>query len=155
MSRVGGEGTVFPIDWRRMYHIRDLDRAMEELADTLGTSWPVPQSRRRAFRGASSPFEAELRFVYSRQGPPYLELIEGIPGTPWDPTVGDRIHHVGIWVDHLEEAAQQLVRAGAPIELTYDTARLQSFTYHLLAPGIRVELVDAARRPGVEAWIHG
>lgn len=149
---------MFSVEWEDIYHlgmvVPDLHQAMDELSSTLGLSWPLPQSRTRRFRGPTGTFDADLRFVYSRQGPPYLELIEGIPGTPWDTTPG-RLHHVGIWVDHLEQAARQLVETGAPIELTYDTEDLQSFTYHLLAPGIRVELVDSARRPGVEAWIRG
>lgn len=144
-------------DWSRLYHVGmvvpDIEETMEELGRSLGVTWPEPQRRRRRFRSGDDRFEAELRFVYSFEGPPYLELIEGVPGTPWDPRGSGSIHHVGVWVDDLEGAAGDLVAAGAPIELTYDTPTLQSFTYHVTAAGLRVELVDASRRPGIEAWL--
>lgn len=147
---------MFPINWQRMYHVGivvpDLEAAMEELGTALGLSWPSPQSRTRTFRGPAGCFGAELRFVFSRQGPPYLELIEGVAGTPWEPGTG--IHHIGIWVDDLEDAATRLAEAGAPIEVTYDTPSLESFTYHQVAGKLRVELVDIARRDVVEAWIR-
>ncbi len=145
-----------PIDWQQTYHVGiivpDLDAAMQELESSLGLSWPTPQHRLRTFRGPAGRFQAELRFVYSRQGPPHLELIEAVPGTPWENAGG--IHHVGIWVDELESAATRLIEAGAPIEVTYDTPTLQSFTYHQMGGGLRVELVDRARQAGIEAWLR-
>ncbi len=143
--------------WTRLYHVGivvpDLEEAMTELHDSLGVTWPEPRSRRRSFRAGTRRFTTELRFVYSYQGPPHLEIIEGRPGTPWDPDTAGPIHHVGVWVDDLARAAHRLVAAGAPIEVTYDTDDLESFTYHVTASGLRVELVDATRRPGVEAWL--
>jgi len=146
-------------EWDHVYHVgivvTDLERAMEQLGASLGVRWPAPQFRQRRFRAGERRFEAGLRFVYSIEGPPHLELIEGVPGTPWDPRAANSIHHVGVWVDDLTSAAGQLVAAGAPIELTYDTPTLESFTYHVMTAGLRIELVDASRRAGVEAWLAG
>ncbi len=146
-----------PIDWNDVYHVGivvpELDTAMADLGAALGLTWPTPQTRRRTFRGPDGAFEAELRFVYSVEGPPHLELIEQVPGTPWE--TGPGIHHVGVWVDHLAEAAARLTDRGVPVEVTYDTPELQSFTYHRLPGGLRVELVDRTRRSGIETWLGG
>ena len=145
-------------DWSRIYHVGivvpDLGKAMDELGVELGISWPEPQNRReKRFRTEHGTIESDLRFVYSIEGPPHLELIEAQAGTPWEATDSGIIHHVGFWVDDLAEASEELVNAGAPIEITYDTPELQSFAYHLTSSGLRVELVDVARRPGIEAWL--
>ncbi len=145
-------------DWSNVYHVGivvpDLHQAMNDLAVELGVSWPEPQSRLgKRFRTQNGTLETEMHFVYSIEGPPHLELIEAQPGTPWEVEGPGIIHHVGVWVDDLASASAELVTAGAGIEITYDTPELQSFTYHVTSAGLRVELVDVARRPGVEAWL--
>jgi hypothetical protein len=56
---------------------------------------------------------AHLRVAYSRQGPPYLELIQVLkPAGPFSSEDAARIHHVGSWCEDLATAEGDLVDGG-------------------------------------------
>ncbi len=135
--------------------VDDLETAMARHAELMGITWPPIRELDRSFRrGDGTAFHARLRVVYSRQGPPYLELIEAVPHSPWvmDPTGG--LHHIALWSDHLVEDSARLSKAGAPLELTYDTTEaVHGFAYHREPSGGRLEIIDTALRPTIEAWI--
>ena len=69
--------------------VRDIDQAVADFADTLGLRFePV--------RSAPLVSGEMMRFCYSLQGPPYLELVQmadtslGI----WGPEQGEGLHHI-------------------------------------------------------------
>ncbi len=134
--------------------VADLEVGMAEYSRILGTTWPEALTLDRSFRlGDGTVFEASLRVVYSREGPPWVEMMEEIPGTPWVPTGPAGIHHVAVWSDELVADSAELVRRGAALELTYDGPDpVQGFAYHRFASGTRYELVDAELRRGIEEW---
>lgn len=133
----------------RHYHlcftVQDIDAACRELTDTLGIDWsPIHDGRLG---------EWDYRIVFSVDGPPFLELIHGPPGSPWDAGTGSRFDHLGFWVDDIDADKQALADQGAPLD--FDATPLgRPFTYHRLeSVGARVELVDRAVQPGfVQAW---
>lgn len=146
------------------YHVgfvvADLDATMTEFEDLLGVRWASQQRRDFTVRTPEGPVQATFRFTYSTHtsGPALIELIEGPPGTPWDPGQGvaAAFHHVGFWADDLVGDSQRLDGSGAPLEATTGTGPDPvGFAYHQPTHGPRVELVDAARRPTFQRWLAG
>lgn len=136
--------------------VPDLDAAMSMYGNALGLTWARPQQRAVRIRVAAGDLTTEIRFTYSRQGPPHLELIEGAADTIWAPVSG--LHHVGLWSHQLEIDAAQLEHRGMALEvagLSRSGGQPSGFTYHRSAHGLRVELVDAAARPAFERWFAG
>jgi len=131
------------------YHVcfvvQDIDSATRQLTDTLGVDWsPIRDGRLEDW-----PY----RIVFSLEGPPFLELIEGSPGSPWDASGGPRFDHLGFWSADVELDKQRLAARGAPID--FDAAEYgRPFTYHRLdTVGGRVELVDTSAQPDfVRTW---
>jgi catechol 2,3-dioxygenase-like lactoylglutathione lyase family enzyme len=136
--------------------VPDLEDAMAAYGAALGLTWATPQSWTMHIRTDAGDVETPLRFTYSVQGPPHLELIAGEPGTVWAPTLG--VHHVGVWTDALAGDAAELEASGIPIEAAGIDRSGNSpfgFTYHRSSDGFRVELVDEASRPAFERWFAG
>ena len=124
--------------------VPQLEAAMTELNEVLGLTFREPLNRE------IGPWR--LRVTFSRQGPPFFELTEGQPGSPWDPTGAPRIDHLGWWSSDLTEDATSLAEAGAQIEVD-GRAHGKLFTYHR-APitGLRLELIGIPPREFYETW---
>jgi hypothetical protein len=75
----------------------DIDAAMEETGDALGTTWATAQySARQPLWTRERGFDHyELSFVYSCDGPQHLELPQGEAGSIWDGRNEPGVHHVG------------------------------------------------------------
>lgn len=118
--------------------VENLESAQAELSQALGLEWSQTVERQNG--------EWSLRVCFSKQGPPYLELIEGPPGSPWETTDGSRIDHIGYWTDDLRSEVQGFDDRGLALE--HDgTATGAVFTYHRgRESGLRVEFLDAAGR---------
>lgn len=116
--------------------VPDLEAAMAELAAGLGVEILGPLER-------DVP-DGVLRIAFARTPPPYVELIQGPPGSLWDATEGGRMHHLGYWSDDLEADSARLEAVGMELELDLGFAR-----YHRpgAGAGARVELIDAGYRP--------
>jgi ketosteroid isomerase-like protein len=133
----------------RHYHlcfvVQDIEAAAREMTQTLGVAWsPIRDGRLGDW---------DYRIVFTVDGPPFLELVEGPPGSPWDAGGGSRFDHLGFWADEIEADKQALADRGAPLD--FDATTLgRPFTYHRLAGvGARVELVDRSAQAGfIETW---
>jgi hypothetical protein len=147
----------------RLYHVgyvvADLDEAMSQLGTVFRVEW-AQRARRKMWvtRAGHDAEELEFWITYSTTGPPHIELIEGLPGSIWDPSDGPHLHHVGMWaVDDLERDAQRLVELGFPIAAhgNDEDGRLARFTYHSNPYGPWIELVMPATREPFERWMNG
>jgi hypothetical protein len=112
-----------------------LETAARELTAILGLDWlDVVET---------DMGEGPIRVCLSQQGPPFIELIEGPPGSAWDGTKGARIDHLAYWAEDLDAAAQHAIDNGAPLEVEYRPI----FTFHRAQEsGLFFELSDATRR---------
>jgi len=124
------------------YHVGfvvpDVAHAMAELTRSVGVQWNAIRDERL---GSWS-----YRIVFSTVAP-YVELIEGPPGSPWDASDGARFDHLGWWSGALDETAARLEAHGWPIEFD-GRAHGRRFVYHRVeAIGGRIELVDARNQP--------
>jgi ketosteroid isomerase-like protein len=125
--------------------VQDIEAATREMTATLGVAWsPVRDGRLGDW---------DYRIVFSVDGPPFLELVEGPPGSPWDSSGGSHFDHLGYWAENIGVDKQALAERGAPLD--FDATTLgRPFTYHRLASvGARVELVDRTAQAGfLETW---
>jgi hypothetical protein len=118
--------------------VEDLDAARKELSEALGVEWSDIVERVNG--------EWRIRVCFTKQGPPYLELIEGPPGSPWEATHGSRIDHIGYWADDVNDSKRRLDEAGVALEFD-GTQTGGVFTYQRgRGSGLRVELIDASGR---------
>ena len=131
------------------YHVavvvEDLAAAMDELGELLGLDWGEPfTGSPHLLTGAGDVVDAAPRLVFSRQGPPYLELIERRPGTVWSEP---GLHHLGFWVDDVAAESGRFTSAGCPMEASGAEAdgTRTSFCYHLAGNDLRLELVDIGK----------
>jgi hypothetical protein len=127
------------------FAVPDLNAAMAQLGRGLGVQWSTPRNGRLG--------EWEYEIVFSREGPPFFELIHGPPGSPWDATTGPRCDHIGYWSRDLNDDKAELAERGLAVD--FDACPLgRPFAYHRLdSVGIRIELVDESAQAGfLESW---
>lgn len=110
-----------------------LEAAMDEFGAGLGVELLGPQERDLG--------DCVLRIAFARTPPPYVELIEGPPGSLWHAPGGAHMHHLGYWSEDMDADSARLEAAGMALELDLGYAR-----YHrpAVAAGARVELIDVA-----------
>lgn len=119
--------------------VRDLEQAMEELTQAAGVAWSEPMAREMG--------EWSFRLVYSVDGPPHIELVEGPPGSPWDASDGPRLDHAGWWADDVAGEQARLEAAG----IALDTQLPIPTAVYMRGPatGLRLELNASVSRPGL------
>lgn len=139
--------------------VEDLDEAVSRFANALGIAFcgvtPVTVARHVEEDGAGGP--AELRLTFSRQGPPYIELLEMQGEGIYGKGRGEGIHHVGLWVPECSVACDDLGAHGFRREaLQYDDGGrlLVAYLRSGEGRGTRFELVDMSRRAPLEAWLR-
>src|SRR3954465_10541173 len=81
--------------------VPDLEAAMEEVHAALGIEWRAPIAAVVPLLGPHGGGEADVYSVYSDGGPPAIELVQSVPGTPLAGNSGVSSHHLGFWTDRL------------------------------------------------------
>lgn len=142
------------IEYEGLFHIGiivpDMTRGMADIARRFGCAFPDPREAnvRVRYRGVES--QVGVKFAYSMQGPPYIELIESVPGTVWEAPAGSRIHHLGVFCDNIEDEIGKLESEG----FTYEAASLgpdgsmQGAQYINSDTLVRLELIRGETRDG-------
>jgi hypothetical protein len=145
------------LDYGDVYHVGivvpDLDDGMAELADRFGISFPKTQGITfHVDSRAHGDQRVPLRFAYSHEGPPYLEVIEAVPGSPWALGDGSAIHHLGVFVDDLEGEIARLTARFGEVETRFIGPNgITTVCYVNSGLRTRIELVDAAYRENILA----
>ena len=138
--------------------VNDFDAALQELGSSLGLEWASTQRRTFEVRQPNGIVTADFRVTYSVTGPPHFEVIEATAGTIWA-YAGGGVHHLGYWTTDLAGDSDRLTDAGYTWEGTYhrpDSDEVFGFSYHTFpATQVRIELVDAARKPAFDQWMAG
>ena len=142
------------------YVVEDIHAAMGDYTAAAGLTWSEVALRSLRVRlDGGDPVEVELLAAYSRQGPPYVELIQELRGGVWTGGHhGARLDHIGYWEPDLAGTTARLHAAGCTASVAAVDAddRPTRFTY-LRPPsgGPWLELVDTAARPELLDWIAG
>ncbi len=126
--------------------VLDIDGAMEELAAGLGLRFGNVLQRQLG--------DSELKVVFSLGDAPFVELIQGSPGSPWDAKGRSYLDHIGLWSDgELESETRRLEALGATVEV--DGTKLGGLFRYMRLPetGLRIEIFDPPYRPRFyELW---
>lgn len=96
------------------YHVGflvgDITSAAERFGDLLHVrfgptaTFSLDESR---FVG-ERPSQSELRYAYSVEGPPYIELIEAQDDGVWGRQHGEGLHHIGVFENELDDRLAEL-----------------------------------------------
>ena len=135
--------------------VPDLEAAMAHFTDLLGIGWANPMENQIEVVDADGSRTPVLnRICYSDQ-PPYLELIEEAPGTPWVGNEHSNLHHIGFFGTSPTEASERFAGVGCPLELRDGGDGAPTWVYHRDPLGVRVEVIDAAIRPMMAEFMWG
>ncbi|MFH8595063.1 VOC family protein [Streptomyces rimosus] len=98
----------------------------------------------------------DFRTDFTSGGPPFIELIEGPPGSPWDASGGARFDHIGFWTADVRAGSRRLAEEGMPVDFS-GCPYGRPFAHHRTdSVGARVELVDVGRQPAFpDRWHPG
>ncbi|MFH8476227.1 VOC family protein [Streptomyces sp. NPDC018000] len=134
------------------YHVcfvvPDIEKAMEDLGGAVDVEWSGILE--------DSLGEWDYRLAFSRGGPPYLELVQGPPGSPWDSSRGARCHHLGFWTENVMESSLRLSKEG--FEREFSACPLgRPYVYHMVKSiGVSLELMDITRQEKfLDTWDPG
>lgn len=152
-----------PIDWQRIYHtgirVHDIDAAMAEMGESMGVTWATVQHN--PGQGVWTPEhgfrQVELTFVYSCEGPQHIELLQGVPDTPWFAGDAPGVHHVGLFVDDVAAETQRCVDAGWTVAAAGASPDdgYGAYTYVVPPSGPIVELVASYVEDFFQQWFEG
>jgi catechol 2,3-dioxygenase-like lactoylglutathione lyase family enzyme len=145
------------------YHVgilvRDLDVAIADFADALGLTFAPIQAMESVMSGAMEGTHV-IRATYSTEGPMYVELVEGSDAPDagmFSLKHGEGLHHLGVWSS--DYTAYNARPTCLPVVTGVHLAPGADPTMWLNDPagfhGVRVEFVDEAMRPALQAWVSG
>jgi hypothetical protein len=111
---------------------------MRELSGALGVRWQKTRDRTSG--------DLRWRVAYTVEGPPFIELVEGQPGTPWYTPEGPHLHHFGRFTEDLDAGIRAVEQAGGRLET--DGRKISGRWAYLRAPrsGALIELIEADER---------
>jgi hypothetical protein len=147
------------VDFTPIYHVAFVVESIEEATEAWGKAlgirfgrlqtptilWGTPEGQR----------EQLTKFVYSLNGPPYIELLERQDDSLWE-TVG--FHHLGVWSEDVPGDSDRLVEAGCPWNCAILNPEGQKVggCIHTVIDGARIELVShAVALPRLARYIGG
>jgi catechol 2,3-dioxygenase-like lactoylglutathione lyase family enzyme len=140
----------------QLFHVgvvaADIDAAMTQMSRDLGLTWKGGRPSRQELTLYGEPRSLEMRIAHSVQGPPHVELIQAVPGTPWEAPAAVGTHHLCYWSDTSAEAGAALEAAGARRVLGKPGAESGYFQF---PNGLLVEVIGRELRDKLTAWIKG
>jgi len=137
--------------------VEDIDAAMDSLGRHLELTWaPLQEIPVHVRTGSGENVTENLRFTYSAQGPPNLELIESMERRLWSPGPTGHLHHVGAYDDDFAGALERFTSDGSVLEFGGGRGDdPQGFAYFLVPGGARIEIIDGTRRAAFDEWLAG
>lgn len=137
--------------------VEDIHASMTELGERFDLTWaPLVEAPIDVRTAEGERVTEHLKFTYSSQGPPNIELVESRERRLWTPTPDGMIHHVGAYDDDFAGAVARNTATGASLEFGGGHAEQPvGYAYFRVPGGMRVELIDGARRANFEAWFAG
>jgi len=142
-----------------LYHVGivvpDLEAACARFTTLLGAKWGPIVAREVELQDGDGVDHVELHKVCYSKEPPYIELMQELPGSTWVCNEFSNIHHIGFWSDDLAADSLSLIGAGCPLEMAGRNggAAPAAHVNHFDPLGIRIEYVDAIQKPMLEAFL--
>jgi catechol 2,3-dioxygenase-like lactoylglutathione lyase family enzyme len=151
------------LDWGEVFHVgirvADLAAAQRELTASIGVRWTSPaRIPMQAWAPGLGYRSCDLTISFTVDGPVHIELLHGSAGSYFDVSGGGAgLHHVGVWVDDVARASQDLVSQGYTVELAGASPEqgYGSFTYVRSPGGVLFEPESGRSRERFERWYAG
>src|SRR5262249_3782799 len=117
----------------------------------LGVDWGPLKRFDMPYRRADGSDAVAVGFTISYSlGAPHLELVQAVPGSPWECNEYSNLHHLGYLVDDPEASSRHLAVTACPMRAhgVDPSSGALGWAYHRdAALGFRIEIVDAAAAP--------
>jgi hypothetical protein len=129
--------------------VTGIDEAKRSLTEILGVQWLPTRTAPCPVADGAGERVVQLQTAYSTT-PPFLELIEEVPGTVWVTNEYSNLHHIGFWSSDLAGDVARLSAVGCPTEISGFTRKRRPpamYTYQSHPAGFRLEIVDDLWRP--------
>ena len=136
--------------------VNDLESAIERFSKVLGLTFNEPMTANFARLEDPGPHEGFVRCTYSREGPPYVELLESNGDGLFSSSHGEGVHHLGFWDADTEGRCLALAAHGVDTEgrvIGPDGKVFSLFNNPDALHGTRFEFLDDASRQVTEGWI--
>ena len=147
------------VNYDDLFHVGiivpNIQKGMQELSSRFGVTWPrKPRTSQTLIRTKEGTSPITISGVYSTEGPPWFEVFEAVPGSLWA-AQSSNIHHMGFFVDNLDDEIERLVAEGNELEMEAvdENGNRISGCYLSTELNIRLEIVDASLREGMLARI--
>ena len=136
------------------YLVPDLRAAMDAFGRHLQCTWATPFEMNTGFELPDGGTDDRTgRFAYSKEGPPFLELIEVIthPASIFAAPAEGGFHHVGVYAERWRDEIARLTGEGMQVE------RLGQGLAFVRDPstGFRIEVVSFKGRPFLDRILSG
>jgi Glyoxalase/Bleomycin resistance protein/Dioxygenase superfamily len=128
-----------------------LDVSMEDLSRRFCLEWrTVAEIRRTMYFDQCRESYVELSSVYTVQGPPFIELIQEVPGSLWTKATEGLVHHLGFSSSCLPEVCREFEESGLR-RVVSDGLEAEAFAYYSIPYGPYIEIMttDARARRGL------
>jgi ketosteroid isomerase-like protein len=139
------------------YHVgilvADIEDAVERFSTALDLSFASIVTTDGVRLHGADEAEYKLRSTFSRQGPPYIELIEGQGEGLFSLADGERLHHIGRWVPPSQIAAVKERLGGTVVIASSGAGYSVWFAERAALRDIWIELVDEGSRSEFERWL--
>jgi catechol 2,3-dioxygenase-like lactoylglutathione lyase family enzyme len=144
-----------------MYHfgvlVYNLEEAIERFSDLFGLTFNDPTDIRLNRLADPDEHPFDLRATYSRQGPPFMELLEANGNGVYGAHHGEGLHHVGLWDPSIATNKSMYIdKKNMSVEGEVLLPTGDVFAWYAksdTAHGVRFEFVDEAARADQEKWI--
>ena len=136
------------------YLVPDLRAGMHTFGRLLQCGWATPFQMGTGFGLPDGGTDDRVgRFAYSKEGPPFLELIEVIADAEsiFSEPSGGGFHHVGVYAERWRDEVARLTDEGMAVE------RIGAGLAFLRDPvtGFRIEVVSFKGRPFLDRILSG
>jgi len=140
--------------------VADLQIAIPRVEEALGIRFAEPAiARAPVLQEGERRRELALPIAWSREGPPYIELIEGNREEGlYSLAHGEGFHHLGFWEPDFGALERHLDAIQLPAEATqFDdaSAPIAIYTRGSHLHGMRLEFVNENRIADTLAWLSG
>jgi quinol monooxygenase YgiN/catechol 2,3-dioxygenase-like lactoylglutathione lyase family enzyme len=137
--------------------VRDLDEAMARYSKLLGVTFTEKATFHvpRFEDPEGHPFDVVA--VFSREGPPYYELIQASGTGAFSERFADQILYVGVWEPDVPGRIERLRQAGVELEAVLkgsDGVPFVCLTKPHALFGARIEFVGTGAEAGISHWVE-
>ncbi len=138
--------------------VPNLNKAMKDFSQILGITFPNPEYFHISRLEDPEPHSHDPYVVYSREGPPYYELIEAGGDGIFSAKHQGKIHHLGVWEEDMTARVKALEKEGIVIDAWFRNKEGSVPFAVITSPqsplGIRIEYIDRSLQCTIEQWVE-